>query len=92
MKSQLVVSFGEVADRKRKHPGEGASGHLGALRKEASGIRGTRVKGRPGILGPADFRAWSRRDRTRAKFLPGVPGSADFRAWSRRGHWARPVG
>ena len=43
MKSRLAVSFGEVADRKRKHPGEGTSGHLGASGKETSGVRGTRV-------------------------------------------------
>ena len=46
MKSWLVVSFGEVTDRERKHPGEGASGHLGALGKEASGIRGAWAPGR----------------------------------------------
>ena len=40
MKSRLEVSFGEVADRERKHPGEKATGHLGAPGKEASGIRG----------------------------------------------------
>ena len=43
MKSRLAVSFGEVADRERKHPGEEASGHLGASGKEASGIRGARA-------------------------------------------------
>ena len=46
MKSRLAVSFGEVADRERKHPGEGASGHLGSSGKEASGIKGARVPGR----------------------------------------------
>ena len=46
IKSLLVVSFGEVANRKRRHPSEGVSGHLGASRNEASGIRGTRVPGR----------------------------------------------
>ena len=40
MKSRLVVSFGEVSDQERKHPGEGASRHLGASGNEASGIRG----------------------------------------------------
>ena len=47
MKSRLTVSFGEVADRERKHPGEGAFGHLSASGKEASWIRGAaRVHGR----------------------------------------------
>ena len=46
MKSWLVISFDEVADRERKHPGEEASGHLGALGKEASGIRGAWAPGR----------------------------------------------
>ena len=46
IKSRLAVLFGEVADRKRKHPSEGVSGHLGASRKEASRIRGARVPGR----------------------------------------------
>ena len=45
MKSRLAV-FGEVVDWERKHPGEGASGHLGASGKEASGIRGAQVPGR----------------------------------------------
>ena len=40
MKSRLVILFDEVADRERKHPGEEASGHLGASGKEASWIRG----------------------------------------------------
>ena len=43
MKSLLAVSFGEVADRERKHPSEGVSGHLGASGKKASKIRGARV-------------------------------------------------
>ena len=43
MESRLAVSFGKVADRERKHPGEEASGHLGASGKEASGIRGARA-------------------------------------------------
>ena len=46
MKSWLAVLFGEVADRERRHPSEGVSGHLGASGKEASGIRGARVLGR----------------------------------------------
>ena len=46
MKSQLAASFGEVTDRERKHPSEEASGHLGASRKEASGIRGAWASGR----------------------------------------------
>ena len=36
MKSRLAVSFGEVADRERRHPIEGVSRHLVALGKEAS--------------------------------------------------------
>ena len=43
MKSRLAVSFGEVADRERRHLSEGVSGHLGPLGKKASGIRGARV-------------------------------------------------
>ena len=43
MKSRLAVSFGEVADRERRHPSEGVSRHLGALGKETSGVRGARV-------------------------------------------------
>ena len=46
MKSRLAVSFGEVADREMRHSSEGVSGHLGASRKEAYGVRGTRVLGR----------------------------------------------
>ena len=46
MKSRLVISFDEVVDRERKHPGEKAFGHLGALGKEASGIRGAWTPGR----------------------------------------------
>ena len=42
MKSRLAI-FGEVADQERKHPGVGASGHLGASEKEVSGIRGAWV-------------------------------------------------
>ena len=42
-KSRLAISFDEVVDRERKHPGEEASGHLGASEKEASGIRGSRA-------------------------------------------------
>ena len=33
MESRLAISFGKVADRERKHPGEEASGHLGASGK-----------------------------------------------------------
>ena len=67
MKSRFPISFGEVADRERKHPGEEASGHQGASEKEAPGIRGTQAESRPGVPGPthcpgpADFRAWSHR-------------------------------
>ena len=43
MKSRLVIPFGEVADREKKHPGEEASGHLGASGNEASGIRDARA-------------------------------------------------
>ena len=39
-------SFAKVADRERRHPSEGVSGHLVASGKEASGVRGTRVLGR----------------------------------------------
>ena len=64
MKIRFTVSFGEVADRERKHPGEGASGHLGASRNEAFRIRGTRLLGRKVALtflgqltlGPDPFR------------------------------------
>ena len=67
MKSRLEISFGEVADRERKHPGEEASRHLGASGKEAFGIRRARAESRSGIPGPthcpepAGFRAWSHR-------------------------------
>ena len=37
MKSRLVISFDEVADRERKHSGEEVSGHLGASGKEVPG-------------------------------------------------------
>ena len=40
MKSRLAVSFGKVADRERKHPGEQAFRHLSTSRKKAYGIRG----------------------------------------------------
>ena len=46
MKHRLTISFGEVADREKRHPSEGVSGHLGASGKEASEIRGARVPGR----------------------------------------------
>ena len=46
MKIRLAVSFGEVADRERRHPSEGVSRHLVASRNEASGVRGARVLGR----------------------------------------------
>ena len=46
MKSWLAVSFGEVVDRERKHPGERASGNLDASRNEAFGISGAWVPGR----------------------------------------------
>ena len=45
MKSWLAISFGEVADRERRHSSEGVFGHLVASGKEASGIRGARVLG-----------------------------------------------
>ena len=72
MESRLVVSFGAVADRERRHLSEGVSGHLVASGKEASEVRGSRVLGRrfsqaflgrmsfrPGldVLGPVEFRA-----------------------------------
>ena len=43
MESRLAVSFGKVVDRERKHQGEEASGHQGASKKEASGMRGARA-------------------------------------------------
>ena len=43
MESWLIVSFGRVADRERKHPGEEASGHQGTSGKEASGVRGAQA-------------------------------------------------
>ena len=46
MESRLSVSYGKVAYRERKHLGEEASRNLGALGKEAFGIRGARVPGR----------------------------------------------
>ena len=46
MKSRLAVSFGEVADRERRPPSEGISGHLGVSGKAASGVRDARVLGR----------------------------------------------
>ena len=45
-KSRLAISFGEVADRERKHSGEEASGHLGALGKEAPWHLGGESPGR----------------------------------------------
>ena len=46
IKSRLAISFGEVADWERKHPGDKASGHLGVSGKEASEIRGAKALGR----------------------------------------------
>ena len=46
MKSRLAISFGEVVDQEKKHPGEEASRHLGASGNEASEIRGARAPGR----------------------------------------------
>ena len=74
MKSRLAVSFGEIADRERRHPSEGVSGHLGASGKEASGIRGARVPGRKVAraflgrltLGPSPVRAVPGRKFSRA--------------------------
>ena len=43
MKSRLVVLFGEVVDRERRHPSEVVSGHLVASGKEVSGVRGAWV-------------------------------------------------
>ena len=42
----MIVSFGKVADRERKHPRDEAFGHQGASGKEASRIRGARTPGR----------------------------------------------
>ena len=71
MKSRLTVSFGAVADRERRHPSEGVSGHLVASGKEASGVRGGRVLGR----------RFSRAFLGRLSFGPGpgVPGPTEFR-------------
>ena len=46
MESRLIVSFDIVVDRERKHPGEEAFRHQGALGKEVSGVRGARAPGR----------------------------------------------
>ena len=76
MKSQLAVSFGEVADREMRHPSEGVSEHLVSSGKEASWVRGARVLGRRfslAFLGRPSFRPG-----------PGVPGPTEFWAWSRR--------
>ena len=59
MESRLAVSFGEVADRERRHPSEGVSEHLVASGKEAFGVRGARVLGRRfsrAFLGRLSFR------------------------------------
>ena len=59
MKRQLAVSFGKVTDWKRRHPSEGVSGHLVALGKETSEVRGARVLGRkysPAFLCRLSFR------------------------------------
>ena len=55
MESQLAVSFGKVAGRERKHPGDEASEHQGASGKEASEIRGARA---PGGRVPRAFLGW----------------------------------
>ena len=41
-----MASFGKVANRERKHPGEEASGHQGASGKEESWVRGAQAPGR----------------------------------------------
>ena len=46
MESRLTISFGRVADRERKHPGEEAFRHQGASGKEAFGVRGAQTPGR----------------------------------------------
>ena len=46
MKIRLAVLFLELVDRERKHPGEEASRHQGALGKEASRIRDAWAPGR----------------------------------------------
>ena len=57
MKSRLAILFGEVTDREMKHPGEEASGHLGALGKEESRIRGARALLGRLALGPGPIGA-----------------------------------
>ena len=65
MKSRLVISFDEVADRERKHQGKEASRHLGGVRDKRR--LGTQAESRPGVLGlthcpgSAGFRVWSHR-------------------------------
>ena len=84
MKIRLAVSFGEVADRERRHLSEGVFGHLVASGKEASRVRGARVLGR----------RFSRAFLGRLSFGPGpsIPGSAEFWVRSSLGHWAASVG
>ena len=78
MENRLAILFGKVVDQERKHPGEEASGHLGASGK--GGFRdkrrpGTQAESHPGVYGPIH-----------------CPGPADFRAWSHRGPWAGLIG
>ena len=94
MKSRFVVSFGEVADRERRHPSEGISGHLGALGKEASGIRGARVPRRkvaqvflgrltlgPSLVGVVPGRKFSRAFLGRLTLGPGPVRAIGLAGW-----------
>ena len=74
MKSRLVVPFDEVADRERKHSGEGAFGHLGTSGKGAFGIRGARVPERKVALAFL------------GRLTLGHSWLTDFKPWSCRGH------
>ena len=91
MKIRLAVSFGEVADRERKHPSEGVSGYLGTSGKEASGIRGARVPRQkvaqaflgwltlgPGHVGAVPGRKFSRAFLGRLTLGPGLVGDGQI--------------
>ena len=70
IESRLQISLGRVADRERKHPGEEASGHQGALGEKASEVRAIRAPGgirRGGIQGKRCPGTW-------AESRPGVSG------------------
>ena len=80
MKSQLAVSFGEVADQEMRHPSEGVSRHLVTSGKEASGVRGARVLGR----------RLSRAFLGRLSFEPGPVGAIGL-SWLDRGTEPGPM-